>query len=332
MILDQRSLPLREEYLICKNADDIAEAIRQLAVRGAPAIGIAAAMALALAAKKSSAEDVPSLKKELRTVAEHLIQTRPTAVNLIWALDRMMRCCDDASLGTVSSLQQKLVQEALHIQEEDVRNNRALSFFGQELLPDSGTVMTICNTGSLATGGYGTALGVVRAATEKGKRIHVVACETRPLLQGARLTAWELSRDRIPYTIITEGAAAWYMTIKGVDIVLAGADRIAANGDTANKIGTYGLAVLAHKHDIPFIIAAPCATFDTAIECAAQIPIEERSPDEILTFAGIRIAPPDARVWNPAFDIVPHDYIHAFITEKGILRPPFAESICAICT
>jgi len=326
-ILDQRALPLREEYLVCRTVDDIADAIAQLAVRGAPAIGIAAAMGISLAASTTVAADINELRTVVHLAAKRLALTRPTAVNLRWAIERMLRCCEALHGDTIESLRQALVAEALRIQQDDIASNKALAAHGQIYIPDHATIMTICNTGSLATGGFGTALGVVRAAVQQGKQVFVVACETRPLLQGARLTAWELRQDNIPYILITDSMAAWYMKTHKVDLVIAGADRIAANGDTANKIGSYALAVLAREHRIPFLIAAPCSTFDHTMQSGDNIPIEERKPEEVLSIAGIPVAPHDATVWNPAFDVVPHDYIHAFITDRGIINPPFAPAI-----
>ncbi|MCX8044343.1 MAG: S-methyl-5-thioribose-1-phosphate isomerase [Desulfobacterota bacterium] len=331
-ILDQRLLPTREVYLECRTCEEVATAIRTLAVRGAPAIGIAAAMGLALAGCTSDVDTPDELIRRVHAAAEQLLHTRPTAVNLQWALTRMLRHCHTTPDATVASMRQMLIDEALRIQHEDIENNRMLGRTGAHLISDGATVMTICNTGSLATGGFGTALGVIRAAAAEGKRVTVVACETRPLLQGSRLTAWELRCNRIPYLLITDSMAAWYMRTHRVDLVIAGADRIAANGDVANKIGTYGLAVLAAAHQVPFVIAAPCATFDLTIESADGIPLEERSADEVRTMAGISIAPSDAPVWNPAFDIVPHSYIHAIITERGIIHPPFQVAIQNLCS
>jgi len=326
-ILDQTKLPQQEEFLICRSLEQIAAAIERLSIRGAPAIGIAAAMALALEAQKITAPDAKSFLPALQPLCKRLIATRPTAVNLQWALNRMMRCAAAHATNAISDIKNALIQEALLIHVEDIENNKALGAFGQEFVPQTATVMTICNTGSLATGGHGTALGVIRTAVQQGKQISVVACETRPLLQGARLTAWELSRDGIPCTLITDSMAAYYLKKKGVDLIITGADRIASNGDTANKIGTYALALHAQAHAIPFLVAAPTATIDPMIADGDKIPVEERLSSEITHFAGVPAAPPQTRVWNPAFDIVPNDFIHGIITERGILRPPFLKSI-----
>lgn len=328
-ILDQTRLPGHEEYLRCTRLEEIAAAIERLSIRGAPAIGIAAAMALALESQKLIAEDTTGFLRALQPLYRRLISTRPTAVNLRWALDRMMRRAALHEADDIPTIRNALVNEARALLAADVQSNKAMGAYGQELIPAAAAIMTICNTGSLATGGHGTALGVIRTAVQQGKQLQVIACETRPLLQGARLTAWELSRDAIACTLITDGMAAFYMQQKKVDLVITGADRIAGNGDTANKIGTYSLAVLAHAHTLPFYVAAPLSTFDPLIADGGQIPIEERSSAEITHFAGIPAAPPRTPVWNPSFDIVPHRYIHAFITDRGVLRPPFQESIRA---
>jgi methylthioribose-1-phosphate isomerase len=326
-ILDQTRLPAEEQYLHCRDLDAVAAAIRRLAVRGAPAIGVAAAMALALEARSLQARNRSEFIGRLEELVERLIATRPTAVNLQWALQRMMQCVREAGDCGIQALKALLVDEARAMHDRDIETNRALGRHGQALVPDQATVITICNTGSLATAGYGTALGVVRAAVEAGKRVHVVVCETRPLLQGARLTAWELKKDGIPFELITDSMAGSYLRRRGADCVIAGADRIAANGDTANKIGTYSLAILAHAHGVPFFIAAPTSTIDTTTPDGDGIPIEERDPGEITGIGRQRVAPEDIRVWNPAFDVVPGRYITGIITERGILRPPFCETI-----
>lgn len=326
-ILDQTKLPHHEEYLICRDLEQIAVAIERLSIRGAPAIGIAAAMALALESQKINEPDATGFLHALQPLCSRLTATRPTAVNLQWALNRMMQCADAHAADNTATIKHSLIQEALSLHAEDVQNNKAMGAFGQEIVPQTATIMTICNTGSLATGGHGTALGVIRTAVQQGKQISVVACETRPLLQGARLTAWELFRDGIPCTLITDSMAAYYMKNKGVDLVISGADRIATNGDTANKIGTYALALLARAHTIPFFVAAPVSTIDPVIDDGTEIPVEERLSSEVTHYAGMSIAPQQTQVWNPAFDIVPYPYIHAFVTDRGMIRPPFLQAI-----
>ncbi len=326
-ILDQTRLPSSEEYLKCRQYEEVACAIERLSVRGAPAIGVAAAMAYARAAFQSEAQSTGSMMNYLETAYRRLIDTRPTAVNLRWALERMRACAETAIQNGVSAVRDALKKEALLIAREDVEINRRIGRNGREIIPRKATVMTICNTGSLATGGYGTALGVVRAAVEEGKEVFVAACETRPLLQGARLTAWELQKDGIAFELIADSVAGSYMARKKVDLVIAGADRIAANGDAANKIGTYSLAVLAREHDVPFYIAAPLSTVDTGIASGDEIPIEERPADEITRVMQQPVAPAGVAVWNPAFDVVPNDCITGIITEAGILSQPYDRSI-----
>lgn len=328
-ILDQTRLPAEEVYLECRTLEDIAGAIRRLSIRGAPAIGIAAAMGLAFLAGRISTANHEEFAAQSASISAHLLATRPTAVNLRWALERMGCIVTLAHGATVPELQNLLKQEALRIHAEDLEINRSMGQHGQALLPHDAVVMTVCNTGSLATGGHGTALGVVRSAVESGKKVFVAACETRPLLQGARLTAWELLHDGIPFELITDSMAGYYMKRKRVDAVIAGADRVAANGDAANKIGTYSLAVLASAHRIPFYIAAPLSTVDMAAASGQDIPIEERTAAEITTIAGQRIAPAGTGVWNPAFDVVPAELITGLITEKGVLREPYTENIAA---
>jgi methylthioribose-1-phosphate isomerase len=305
-LLDQRLLPGQEVWLECRTASEVAAAIRDMVVRGAPAIGISAAFGLAMAARNG--EDLEAAAAELR-------RARPTAVNLAWAVDRMMAHPGD------------LTAEAERILAEDIAANRAMGRFGAELLGGSATVLTHCNAGALATGGYGTALGVIRAAIESGKRVAVFADETRPYLQGARLTAWELQRDGIDVTLITDNMAGHFFQQGQFDAVIVGADRIAANGDTANKIGTYTVAVLAHAHGVPFYVAAPVSTIDPACPNGAGIPIEERSSDEVTEMHGSRIAPRGVSARHPAFDVTPARLISAIITERGVLRPPFEEAI-----
>lgn len=306
-MLDQRELPANEVWLELKSHHDVAAAIRDMAVRGAPAIGVAAAFGMALAAKRG----VPR-----EEAISALAASRPTAVNLFWALDRI-RDLDSWAFEDV-------LAEAKAIEREDVAMNRAIGENGLELIPTGANILTLCNTGSLATAGHGTALGVIRTAHEAGRGIHVFACETRPRQQGLRLTAYELAKERIPFHAIADGAAGSLMKAGRVDCVIAGADRIAANGDAANKIGTYSLAVLARHHRIPFYIAAPSSTFDPTLSHGDLIPIEERGPEELTHVGAARIAPPDCPVFNPAFDVTPGELIDAIITEAGIFRAPYA--------
>jgi methylthioribose-1-phosphate isomerase len=326
-LLDQTRLPHREVWLTCRTVEELARCISRLQVRGAPAIGIAAAYGMALAAQNSGCRDAQELLECLEQAAALLLATRPTAVNLAWAVERMLARARALKALDPEEAAALLVREALAIAAEDEEANRRLSRIGQALLPQHGSVLTHCNAGALATGGYGTALGVIRAAWEEGKEIHVFLDETRPLLQGARLTAWELRRLGIPFTLITDSMAGHFMRLGRVDVVLVGADRIAANGDLANKIGTYGLAVLAFAHGIPFYSAAPTSTLDLSLPDGSQIPIEERSPEEVTHLAGRRIAPRGTRAANPAFDVTPYRYVSAIITERGIARPPYEESL-----
>ncbi len=324
-LLDQTRLPDAEVWLDITTADQIAEAIRTLRVRGAPLIGIAAAYGLALAAESSVAESPRQLLIELRRAAQELSATRPTAVNLSWALGRVLEAAQDAP--DVPSMRAAVLEEARRIHEEQIDADRRLGRAGAELLPDPAVVLTHCNTGALATGGTGTALGVVRAAVEQRKRVRVIATETRPLLQGARLTAWELARDGIDCTLIVDGAAGAIMRRGDIDAVIVGADRIAANGDTANKIGTYPLALLAREHGVPFYVAAPASSIDLSLPAGDDIPIEERSPDEVTSIGGQPSAPPGVAAANPAFDVTPHRLITAIVTERGVARPPYVETL-----
>src|SRR6266581_672670 len=314
-MIDQRKLPMVEEYPVFKNYRDIAGAIRSMVVRGAPAIGVAAAMGVALGVRDSKAGNMSELREEFNEITETLASTRPTAVNLFWAIERMKRLfkeiASDASDKRV--IADRLIHEALAIQAEDIEGNRRIGRFGQELLPSSGTILTHCNAGALATAGYGTALGVIRAAVENGKRLRVLADETRPFLQGARLTAWELWKDGIDVRVISDNMAGSFMRQGLIDAVVVGADRIAANGDVANKIGTYSLAVLAAHHSLPFYVAAPWSTVDLETPDGAAIPIEERSADEVVVFAGQRIAPEGVHARYPAFDVTPEALVGAII-------------------
>lgn len=321
-LIDQRFLPAREIVIDCRTHEDLASGIRDMVVRGAPAIGISAAFGIALGAQELEAITQPDLFIEkMETMARIIASTRPTAVNLFWAIDRMRPVWTEVSTLAPEIRAGELFRTAQSIKEDDIARNRKIGEHGQALLPDPATILTHCNAGALATGGYGTALGVIRGAVEAGKSIRVLADETRPYLQGARLTAYELVTEGIPTTLITDSMAAMVMGQGKVDAVIVGADRIAANGDTANKIGTYGLAVLAKAHGIPFYVAAPFSTIDRKTPTGKTIPIEERSPREVTHSGDIRIAPEGVQVYNPAFDVTPAGYITAIITEKGAFAP-----------
>ena len=319
-LIDQTRLPQEEVYLELSDYRDVAEAIKTLRVRGAPAIGIAAAYGLALGARSIKSRSKKEFLTKLLKISDELASTRPTAVNLFWALKRMNRVVDEAE--SVDEIKSTLIAEAKRIDAEDEKMERTLSRHGSSLIHDGDTIMTHCNTGALAAG-YGTALGIIRYAWEKGKKISVFACETRPLLQGARLTAWELTRYRIPFTLIADTMTGYFLSQGKIDCVMVGADRVAVNGDIANKIGTYNLAVLAMENGVPFYVAAPTSTIDSSIESGADIPIEQRNPDEVTHIRGIAIAPKGTHTANPAFDVTPHRYISAIITERGILREPY---------
>jgi methylthioribose-1-phosphate isomerase len=328
VMIDQRRLPDEQVFLRCRHPHEVAEAIKDMAIRGAPAIGVAAAFGLALAAHVSKAEG-QALDAEFEAACAELAATRPTAVNLFWAIDRMRaRYRASAPLGG-PALRQALLGEALAIQTEDVAACRRMGDFGAELLPQDARVLTHCNAGALATAGYGTALGVIRSAARLGKLRNVFADETRPYLQGARLTAWELMQDSIPTTLIADSMAGHMMARGEVNAVVVGADRIAANGDVANKIGTYSVAILAREHGIPFYVAAPVSTFDLATPDGSRIPIEERSPDEVTHHGGRRLAPLGVAVRNPAFDVTPHRYVTAIVCERGVARAPYTETLRA---
>ena len=329
VMVDQRKLPAQELYVRCRNAQEVAKAIRTMVIRGAPAIGVAAAMGIALGMKKSTARGTRQYAVEFQKICEMMAATRPTAVNLFWAIDRMKRTfAEGAQAGeSTAELSARLEREARRIHDEDVASCRAMGAFGAEMVPDGARVLTHCNAGALATAGYGSALGVIRAAVEQGKNIAVFADETRPFLQGARLTAWELVRDGINTTVITESMAGPLMRAGEIDLVVVGADRIAANGDTANKIGTYTVAVLAHEHGLPFYVAAPLSTIDLSTPDGDHIPIEERDQREVSHLGSSRLTPVGAKIRNPAFDVTPHRYIAGIVTEKGIFRPPYADSL-----
>jgi methylthioribose-1-phosphate isomerase len=329
-MLDQRLLPGREVYQRCSDYREVAEAIRAMVIRGAPAIGVAAAMGIALGVLKAKTGTPVELDPQFEEICRTIGSARPTAVNLPWAVERMKRIYQSARPGGIHAIRTALIREALEMYDEDIRANRQMGRLGQELIPDGARILTHCNAGALATAGYGTALGVVRAAVEAGKRIQVFADETRPFLQGARLTAWELQKDHIPVTVITDNMAGHFMRLGRIDCAIVGADRIAANGDVANKIGTYSVAVLARENGIPFYVAAPTSTFDLSIPDGSYIPIEERDPDEVRKIQGVAITSEDAAVANPAFDVTPFRYVTAIITERGVARPPYRESLAGL--
>jgi methylthioribose-1-phosphate isomerase len=332
VMIDQRKLPGQEIYVHCKTAAEVARAIKTMVIRGAPAIGVAAAMGIALGMKLSKAKGTKPFSVEFFKLCDLMDATRPTAVNLFWATRRMKKVFSAAFQAgqSVAELQALLVREAQAIHDEDVESCRAMGRFGADVVPNHARILTHCNAGALATAGYGTALGVIRAAAEQGKVTQVFADETRPFLQGARLTAWELCRDSIPTTVITESMAGPLMRKGGLDMVVVGADRIAANGDFANKIGTYTVAVMAREHNVPFYVAAPLSTIDLATPDGSAIPIEERPAREVTHVGSTRLAPETASIWNPAFDVTPHDLVAGIITEKGIARAPYSESLRAL--
>src|SRR6478672_1555995 len=329
-MIDQRVLPSEEKYLMLRSWEEVADAIKKMVVRGAPAIGVSAAMGLALGASQSVGMSVADLEDDFTYMCQVMGETRPTAVNLFWAIERMRERfnSEKSKTDSVEEIKASLVDEAQKIFQEDIAANRAIGHFGADLIADGDTVLTHCNAGALATAGdYGTALGVVRGAIAAGKRIAVIADETRPFLQGLRLTAWELSQDNIPVTVITDNMAGHVMKSGKVDAVVVGADRIAANGDTANKIGTYMVAVLAREHQIPFYVAAPLTTLDLTLQSGDEIPIEERDPSEVTHIREQQLAPDGVAVHNPAFDVTPNRLIAAIITDKGVARPPYTESL-----
>jgi methylthioribose-1-phosphate isomerase len=332
VMVDQRKLPGTEIYVRCTTAKDVARAIKTMVIRGAPAIGVAAAMGIALGMKRSTATGTKQFVTEFQRVCDLMAATRPTAVNLFWAIERMKRTLADAAQRglSVAELKVRLEDEARAIHDEDVHSCRTMGAHGASLVPESARILTHCNAGALATAGYGTALGVIRAAAEQGKRIAVLADETRPFLQGARLTAWELVKDGIDTTVITDNMAGAMMRLQQVDLVVVGADRIAANGDVANKIGTYSVAVLAKEHEIPFYVAAPLSTIDLDTSDGSRIPIEERNEREVTHVGTSRLTPEGARIRNPAFDVTPAKYVSAIITERGIARAPYEESLAQL--
>ncbi len=329
VMIDQRKLPAQELYVRCKTAPEVARAIKTMVIRGAPAIGVAAALGLALGMRRSSATGTQKFAAEFQKTCDLMASTRPTAVNLFWAIERMKRSFGAGVQAgeSVDQIKDRLDREADMIHDEDVASCRAMGAFGAAVVPADARILTHCNAGALATAGYGTALGVIRGAVEQGKRVAVFADETRPFLQGARLTAWELVRDGIQTTVITDNMSGALMRQKKVDLVVVGADRIAANGDTANKIGTYSVAVLAREHQIPFYVAAPLSTIDLKTPDGTHIPIEERNAREVTHVGGSQMAPDGALIWNPAFDVTPHEFIAGIITERGIFRAPYVESL-----
>ena len=334
-MLDQRLLPTEEKYLMLRSYEEVADAIKKMIVRGAPAIGVSAAMGLALGASQSVGTSVADLEYDFKFMCKVMEATRPTAVNLFWAVERMRGALLKAKAETknVEEIKQRLTNEALAIFNEDIASNRALGKFGGELIADGATVLTHCNAGALATAGdYGTALGVIRGAIDAGKRVAVIADETRPFLQGARLTAWELAQDNIPVTVITDNMAGHVMKQGKVDCVVVGADRIAANGDAANKIGTYMVAVLAKQHNIPFYVAAPISTVDLKTPTGEEIPIEQRGAKEVTHIGDQQLTPDGVDVHNFAFDVTPNEFIAAIITDRGVARAPYTESLRNLAT
>jgi len=325
--LDQTKLPTEESYVTATTYQQVADAIRTMVVRGAPAIGVAAGMGIALGVKNSKAETVGDLKKDFDQICSAIGETRPTAVNLFWAIRRMQEKFESLRVRPMPQIKQALIEEAQRMHAEDIAANRAMGRHGATLMPASGGVLTHCNAGALATAGYGTALGVIRAAVEQGKKIHVYADETRPFLQGSRLTAWELMKDGIPTTVISDNMAGAMMSYGKIGAIVVGADRIAANGDVANKIGTYTVAVLAKEHGIPFYVAAPISTVDLATPDGSGIPIENRNVKEVSHIAGKQMVPDGVEIENPAFDVTPAKYVTAIITERGIARAPYEDSL-----
>ena len=332
VMIDQRKLPAQEIYVRCKTANEVARAIKTMVIRGAPAIGVAAAMGIALGMRRSSSQGTKQFAVEFNKLCELMAGTRPTAVNLFWAIGQMKRAfASGVQAGqSVDELKVGLDAAAQRIHDDDVASCRAMGACGAEVVPPNARILTHCNAGALATAGYGTALGVIRAAAEQGKVQRVYADETRPFLQGARLTAWELVRDQIPTTVITESMAGPLMRDGEIDFIVVGADRIAANGDFANKIGTYTVAMMAHAHGVPFYVAAPLSTIDLSTASGSAIPIEQRNAREITHLGSIQLAPEGAAVWNPAFDVTPNELVAGFITERGICRAPFGDSLRAV--
>ena len=330
VLIDQNALPQIERQVVCSDYRQVISAIKDLTVRGAPAIGVAAAMGVALGALHIPTIDAKKFRKQINVICDQIAGARPTARNLFWALERMKKCLDDAIVTGKHNLAKELISEAKRICTEDITINRQMGKHGSALLADGDNILTHCNAGALATAGYGTALGVIRSAHEQGKKLHIYVDETRPVLQGARLTAWEMQKEKIPATLITDNMAGFLMQQGKIDKIIVGADRIAVNGDTANKIGTYSLAVLAIAHGIPFYVAAPLSTFDFSLKTGAEIPIEERSVEEVTHLRGMATAPRGMKVYNPAFDLTPATHISAIITEQGIITKPYRTSIARI--
>jgi methylthioribose-1-phosphate isomerase len=324
VMIDQTRLPLQESYVTCRSYEEVATAIRDMIIRGAPAIGVAAAMGVALGALHA---DPSAMDSQMETICTVLAATRPTAVNLFWAIGRMRSLYRSLAGHAVDEIRRRLIQEAQRMREEDIAICRSIGRNGAELVPGGKTVLTHCNAGALATAGYGTALGVIRAAVESGKQIDVFADETRPFLQGARLTVWELQQDSIPVTLITDNMAGHFLKSGRIGCVVVGADRIAANGDVANKVGTYSVAVLARENGVPFFVAAPISTLDLSLASGDLIPIEQRAAAEVTHMFGHRVAPEETAVQNPAFDVTPARYVSAIVTERGVARPPYLESL-----
>jgi methylthioribose-1-phosphate isomerase len=324
VMIDQTRLPLHEEYVTCRTYEDVAAAIRNMVIRGAPAIGVAAAMGVALGVAHADGGD---LDAQVERICDTLARTRPTAVNLFWAIDRMRKLYQSLRGWPLAEIRERLAAEARQIRLEDIAINQAIGRHGADLVPDGKTVLTHCNAGALATAGYGTALGVIRAAVEAGKKVDVFADETRPFLQGARLTVWELQQDHIPATLITDNMAGHFLKSGRIGCVVVGADRIAANGDVANKIGTYSVAVLAKENGVPFFVAAPISTLDLTLASGDLIPIEYRPDAEVTHVFGNAVAPEGTRVENPAFDVTPNRYVTAIVTERGVARAPYVESL-----
>jgi len=325
--IDQTKLPTEETYVNCKTHEQVADVIRNMVVRGAPAIGVAAAMGIALGVKNSKAESGADLKKDFEEICDVIGKTRPTAVNLFWAIKRMREKFEFLRMRPVPQVKDALIEEAKRMHAEDIAANQAMGRHGATLMPTSGGVLTHCNAGALATAGYGTALGVIRAAVEQGKKIHVYADETRPFLQGSRLTAWELMKDGIPTTVISDNMSGAMMKQGKIGAIVVGADRIAANGDVANKIGTYTVAILAKEHNIPFYVAAPISTVDLDTPDGSKIPIEQRNAREVTHIAGKQMTPEGVEIENPAFDVTPAKYVTAIVTERGIARAPYENSL-----
>ena len=326
-LIDQRKLPLKYKIINCSSYQEVAEAIKKMKIRGAPAIGVAAAFGIALAAYSSKADTYKEFSLDMEKAKKCLALTRPTAVNLFWALERMTNLINIKKDVDLFELKDIILQEAKDIAREDIEINKAMGRYGASLIKDGDNILTHCNAGALATVDHGTALGVIRTAFKEGKKIHVYVDETRPVLQGARLTAWELMQEKIPFTLIADNMAGFLMSQKKINLIIVGADRIARNGDVVNKIGTYSLSVLARENKVPFYVAAPISTIDVSLKSGKEIPIEERNPKEITHILDKQIAPTGVKVFNPAFDLTPHRYVEAIITEKGIIRKPFEKNI-----